>query len=692
MELVETPNIVDARHQVFKKDDIDYPPPAAATEPGRDRRILMATKAADKSKSQEKRKKVKDWIVDRAKRAYKDVDMGSGGTLVSNAILAAMRFVMDADLALTQARDIFRAKDVLDFDASARDFREIVDRILWKADLLVKVPVKGSVLISVMERSAELGTEDGALTNLRTEQNRSLLTLGIIQDTDTLKWYVNGAEVVPDKLYGVAMPDFMVLGETDYPQLKTPNGAQTFRLADIQQIRLLGSSICEVVTEGTEDKRNCGPSKVTTADYLDRISLSPPGRTNRPGLGKTTYAAIAQGLKPSDPMKEIRAKKTIEMQVQSEPVYSVALEKLEGAYNLYMNNQPDQQTLEKQFAGITSPQAALAGGSNSVTANMRLRGKISRANGDLYVLGEEYYNREKLRGSDNAYVPNIKQNVMGLEAGWNPRIGHRTVQTPEFLGILSFRYEQQVEKPLLKLKIGGVDVRQDMQRSPSFLGKAGLRWQGRDSWFEAGFYAGRRLELVSAYGIAPGSYLSGVPRDLSASALTNDPAAKAAGAFYCSVKEAGPTIVPLADCIKKGVAVPAFLDTEGKVVAGAFRVDTVSRPRVGNFLQFKFQWPIPGIRQATYVMENRGEFNYGWNNDLQVDTKYFDTWSHSLKIDIWKNLSIVPKLEYLYFRNKVNRTSITGLTSTIGIQYRFEWRRTLPVGTVLRYPYPPADK
>ena len=77
-----------------------------------------------------------------------------------------------ADVAILQQRDVFRADQIGNVEAQSRDLREIVERTLWKGDFLLKVPVKGSVLISVMEQSAALAQYTLAAEEERLEDSR----------------------------------------------------------------------------------------------------------------------------------------------------------------------------------------------------------------------------------------------------------------------------------------------------------------------------------------------------------------------------------------------------------------------------------------------------------------------------------------------------------------------------------------
>ena len=63
--------------------------------------------------------------------------------------------------------------------------------------------------------------------------------------------------------------------------------------------------------------------------------------------------------------------------------------------------------------------------------------------------------------------------------------------------------------------------------------------------------------------------------------------------------------------------------------------------------------------------------------------------SIAFRFKLWENLGIGPKYQMTYFQNKVEGKAITGQTTSVGVEYRFEWRPGLPIGKALRVPYPP---
>jgi len=103
--------------------------------------------------------------------------------------------------------------------------------------------------------------------------------------------------------------------------------------------------------------------------------------------------------------------------------------------------------------------------------------------------------------------------------------------------------------------------------------------------------------------------------------------------------------------------------------------------------------PLPLGVGFAYVIENRGDlfFNRTRALDLPVDTRYLDVWTHSLAVPLLGNLSLVPKREFLFYRNKRDGNSLRSMQTSVGLQYRFEWRRGLPWGQALRYPNPAPD-
>src|SRR5205823_10390362 len=118
--------------------------------------------------------------------------------------------------ALLQKRDFFSElpKDTKDIGinlAAGPDpqLQQILDRIVWKGDLLTLLYVPGSALKKALEQSKIFDAEDASELSLAAEKQRGLVKLGIQFDPDHNEYLINGVPLDPTKLYSVATSDFM---------------------------------------------------------------------------------------------------------------------------------------------------------------------------------------------------------------------------------------------------------------------------------------------------------------------------------------------------------------------------------------------------------------------------------------------------------------------------------------------------
>jgi hypothetical protein len=62
-----------------------------------------------------------------------------------------------------------------------------------------------------------------------------------------------------------------------------------------------------------------------------------------------------------------------------------------------------------------------------------------------------------------------------------------------------------------------------------------------------------------------------------------------------------------------------------------------------------------------------------------METYYLTTLSQSLQVPILGQLSLVPRLDLIFFENKVERNSLTRIQSSVSLMYFFDWRSGLPL-------------
>lgn len=637
-----------------------------------------------------------------------EVSQWSNEECLQKMIVESMRRDAKADVALLQKRDFFVSNAaVLKEPLQRIDIQEVMDRILWKGDFLVRVAVKGSVLKEVMEQSKSLAKADSDLLRIETERERDLISIGVYFDAVSSQYMVNGATLDTERLYSVAMPDHMAFGDSGYPALKKPDGIEAVSVRRWSQLRPVSHVGCINVVEG-EDLALCLYPRIDTQSYLDNVDRVPPNVSGNPTRWERLRAQTLAGLLPRNWLQSADG---LTGRVQQRGTWAITLDKIQGGFNGYQRNRPDEKRVKELFAGLNSPSRVLSPESKNLDASIRLRVARTIRMGDLYGLAESSLVYNRVRDKENFYIPDIKDNVWAGEFGWNPRLGYSGPRSSEWLGLIALRYEDNLMSPITSAALGDGTVRERIARTPSLVGKAGVRWAGKTSWFEAGFLAGQRSNVPIGFGFTTAMRIA------EARTAARDDSGRLRvlrDGFYCSAANIGTVeLLPLpnplpseleairpyldnadranfGDCVKRKATLFKFSHSQSTPYG--MLGDYLDRPRIGNFLNLRFQIPLFASTNHFYVMENTGELLYNTGQDLPLETRLMNTWSHSLQLGLWKNLSVVPKIEIFYFRNKVQGNSITGLSSKINLQYRFDWRPGLAWRNTRAYPYPAAPK
>jgi hypothetical protein len=640
-------------HQVFM-EAVDYPPQDGSLAV--ERRLLT-------NEAKGKKEKTLGELSLKALYGFglkeEQLSSWSAATVVERAILHTMRETKGADIAFLQKRDLFRVPDVAEREVKAGRLAEVLDRLLWKGDFLVKVHVKGSVLEAVMARSKELADLDMDSNKVETEEGRSLLRLGIDQDPDSKAWFVNGAQLDKARIYQVALPDYLAYGDTTYPQFKGADGLAKPRIRDESDLGLISMAFCIQVSVQENCTDNETGIDLTAKNLLDNIAIpAPDGGRHSSIPAQLAAGATALAL----PVSPFRSSHELERKTQGRRVYSITFEKLEGSFSKYSQDAPGEKGRSDLFSGLNGPQVVLAPESASVNTASRVRARMSGARGDLFVLGEETLSRVQTRETSGSeqYLTDLKQNIWSLESGYYWRAFRTGAHRPEWLVLASARHEHNVVNPITTFKFQNTSLRGELARAHSTAGRLGLRWEKGDTnnWLELGYQGGIRAALPDEIAFTgPGSQ------------------------FHCNANQVGTNT--FAQCVTANTA--GITSSTG----WGFAPNYISRPRVGPFLRFRLELPILGHREYTVVTENTGEFFHNLSGDVATDTRWYNDWSIALRFKWWDNLGFGPKYQMTFFQNKVQGSTITGHTTSFNVEYRFDWRPGIPLNKALRVPYPP---
>ena len=113
----------------------------------------------------------------------------------------------------------------------------------------------------------------------------------------------------------------------------------------------------------------------------------------------------------------------------------------------------------------------------------------------------------------------------------------------------------------------------------------------------------------------------------------------------------------------------------------------------GFYFNLRLDAPIPTFASQTFfagsemVLENRGEW-FLPHEDLYLDTRLNDDLKLSLTVPIWKKISFSPSVEMLFFKNQVFRNFYYSYSTSVSLNYSFEWHPGLGWRRALMYSNP----
>jgi hypothetical protein len=68
-----------------------------------------------------------------------------------------------------------------------------------------------------------------------------------------------------------------------------------------------------------------------------------------------------------------------------------------------------------------------------------------------------------------------------------------------------------------------------------------------------------------------------------------------------------------------------------------------------------------------------------------VQTRYLDKLTPSLTIPLYGKITISPKVDFIFYENKVNRNHFRALQPAIALSYTFKWRQGMRFYRALKY-------
>lgn len=586
--------------------------------------------------------------------------------------LVVMQTQKQADIAMLQKRDFFDA--FVKSSVAEANLQEVLDRIFWKGDFVLKIPVRGDVLKKIMERSKKYDDEDKSSLSLYHESSRGLITLGIFEDRVTSDLMVNGEAVDDNKVYTVATSDYVGLGDTGYSDLLTTPVGRPITPADIKSVQYVSGLICREMALANQWKGNeiCHAKDIDTTDYFADLQQFPFDTT--PGFTPLRHLiSWAKIHKRRPALYSSNKVDTLEQSFQQRPVWILSLSKLAAGFTMNQHNNGTEANVANLFGGITNVPVLSAANSNTTSLDASLGFQRNSQHLELFEQNDASYSRQLTRQNDPNNTDQASQlkNQMSFEGGVRPRLYPRTKEIPALKGLISLRLETQFSDPLTNFKLDAGGVLPFVgDRTETLLGKYGLRLDNQKSYIEAGYQAGGLISSPVQF-----VFNSGTATEVTCSAT--------------NASQPPPTVqtpqsqLPLPTCVKNNSG-------SGGLITASSNVVEITRNHFvhGLFLNFKMNMPLPGHDKLTYVMENKGQLFFNRGNDVSVETRLYEDWTHSLVVPLFGNFSFVPKVEIFAFQNKVDGHFFWTYQPTLSLQYSLDWHTGLGWKRALQYQNP----
>lgn len=554
-------------------------------------------------------------------------------------VLCTMREQLSADVALIQARDLFDQLPLLDdpndaavskrmlkrsYEASknaapvnAENFQQMLDRLVWKGDLLTLLYVPGDALKKALDMSAALEAEENATLSLVPDRNRKLETLGVSKDKVTGEYIINELPLDTKKIYAVATTDFISAGDTGYPDLANAAlNPRTHPAAFPKKLLSISSLVCRKLfaDPGTADQYCL--EAVESGKYLDETVAKQTEPQRQPSAFQRFVDALPfKGPNKNAPEDTIAS--AVEQKVQRRSIWMLSLKDFSFTFNSLNNNFSDEE-LDENFSG--NPTSGVqAKHSKDFRVGLDVKFWRSSHKRDFFIEPGIDYKRQTTGDTPEKIQVSQISNRLFSDTGfvlW--RKPGRPV--PNFGFNMSVHAETQLLRPFSTFTLDNKDnLKISQKRSMTVLPRFGFRWQNREHFAEFGFQGGKEFDAFRGYEFdtAGGPVLCVVNPEQSIDACITEGS-------------------KLADGIMKDTPVRVILE---------------DRPRAG--LYWKSNFSVPFGPRVKYTLDDEADFLFvNFARDTSLDTRFRDISKHSLSFSIFPSISIGPTLRLLLYQNK----------------------------------------
>ena len=589
----------------------------------------------------------------------RDWDESKKTTIIQHLALWSIRKKYGADVALLQKRDFYihGVEDYLSehcriwekhgLQCSAPpeplDIQEILDRVVWKGDVVKTRSVQGSVLKKVLEESGQFEEREKQIYLYISDAGRPLVMLGIRKDPeDSNNYLINSKPLDPKAIYTVATSDYIALGDTGYPELaKPPTGDLDRPALPVGGIYRIAGLACKEVRPV---QNNC-EERISAKDYFDRIANRQP---DDPGPGNTSlhkfYAWTFLRPHLGQPVKK-EADPTVPLEKRVNWEWSV--EQLSIGFS-GLSHTDTTEKLSQEFGGVLNSQVN-ANHSHSWDWDANSKIAFYHPKADWFVEETLQYSSSFIAQIDAPRSETQSRNLLAFDGGTYFHLyPSRGKELPQFSLVLSGHFDTQVAGVLTNLAVntalvsaGPATLTFNQGRTMFIAARPGLRWQNRESYIEAGLQGGSTLNTIKQFDIttAPGG-----------------------PTVSCTLQDS----VSLTNCIN------AFSQNNPNTpvtTSSNIRVERRPIDRYGAYWKIKMSVPINPV--VSYSFRDRSEYYFLSSGDNLLNTRFLHELVNTVKFMVLPNLSFEPTYTIFLYENKLDYNFLLQQQYSVKINYSF---------------------
>lgn len=576
-------------------------------------------------------------------------------------VLESMLVRGHGDLALLQKRDFYFPEYEPQFTFTGSNKQPVIDRILWKHDLLAEADLTGAQIKSLLKTSDEVENQESNPTSIQDTTERGLIHSGLLF-SKRKDYYINADNLDDSQVYKVVTSDYLVLSDTGYTEIAKPAISDDNPVFKRKTASLISGLTCSSL-HGT-------PCNLLLPESEHIVSATPTylplhkARKNMFSDLESWFAAIRSGG-PYD-------KNLSEERLEARKYTEVTVDNLSVGYTLHSPYISDPE-IARDFTGVSQSQA-----SQLHSSELQAKGKVRvlwrnrsvpipgpfNLSWDFGVEPRADYDRSRQGNVSTDTAGNITSSPDSVTFPKNNfTVGpvfqvHRHVFQPHWM--FAFRpLEFGVELSENRFRLQGLPDPIRQTRVKTLTNKVGMRYEkDAKTYLEIGMQHGQNSDVLKALIVNPG---------------TPD-------AHMCGLDDPQSTLQSCAANFLKPSTSPPMQELATFHTSGMYWDGQATVPLPIPTLQPKYVVVLKGD-----LFANRSRSRGRIDNETASQTRYDVTFSHGFKFPIYGSFSLQPTFEWFYYENKIFESFLKKRNFDIEVSYDFSRKSRVSVLKRMKY-------